>query len=175
MKFIKYLNLFLGFFWMIIAIPVIAIIIVLPTLFFLLKKEWRQTILPVFILYIVARVLSLGLNLVGIFHTLCLLMFTRDYTMEEFSNYLFRLAISDDQRGNVSMSSLFNMVLLKYDGPVKPYLYGDEDETISSVTGKNVIRETLDTLGILIDKGLNLFEKNHSIKSIEQDENIEKS
>ena len=74
------------------------------------------------------------------------------------------IAVSIDQLGNVVCSDLFNMTLITKDSK---YLFGNPDETISSVLGKNKLRNTLSKTGIILTKILNVFEKNHSIKSIE--------
>ena len=59
------------------------------------------------------------------------------------SGYFFKLAISLDQLGNVAMSRLFNDILIH---PNRD-LFGDEDETISSVLGKNKLNGTLKPIG----------------------------
>jgi len=79
------------------------------------------------------------------------------------SDYFFILAISLDQLGNVAMSRLFNDILIK---PNRDR-FGNEDETISSVLGKNQLNGTLRPLGKFLVNVLDKFEKNHSIKSIE--------
>jgi 8-oxo-dGTP diphosphatase len=80
--------------------------------------------------------------------------------------YLFRIAVSIDQLGNVVCSKLFNIILITSSG----YQFGKEDETISSVLGKNKELGTLRFLGKLLDLLLDQIEKDHSIRSIEADE-----
>jgi hypothetical protein len=77
------------------------------------------------------------------------------------------LAIAIDQLGNVVAKYLFNDLLIKPESNAK---FGNPDETISSVIGKNKLVTYLTKWGIAFDKFLNLFEKNHSIKAIEKDE-----
>ncbi len=79
--------------------------------------------------------------------------------------YFFGMAISIDQMGNVVCSKFFDWLLIDSDG----YKFGDEDETISSVLGKNNKLGTLSKWGMFLDAILSLFEENHSIKSIEQE------
>ena len=79
--------------------------------------------------------------------------------------YLFRIAISIDQAGNVVCATFFNWILIDSDG----HKFGDEDETISSVLGKNKKLGTLSKWGMFLDAILSLFDENHSIKSIEQE------
>ena len=85
----------------------------------------------------------------------------------ELSNWFFRLAISLDQAGNVLADDLFNKILIKKLGFND---FGNEDETISSVIGKNYQSNNLTKTGEMLRKMLYFFEKNHSIKSIEKDE-----
>ena len=81
------------------------------------------------------------------------------------SIYYFRLAVSLDQFGNVVMSHLFNLILISGLSTSK---FGDPDETISSVLGKNKQTGTLRYLGKRLVALLDGLDKNHSIKSIEK-------
>jgi len=85
----------------------------------------------------------------------------------EWFNYNKDLAIAIDQYGNGLCSYLFNQILIKKGG----HQFGNIDETISSVLGKNKLFDTLTWLGKFVDKILDLFEKDHSIKSIDHTEN----
>lgn len=82
----------------------------------------------------------------------------------EFSEYNKNLAIAKDQYGNALGKYLFNQLLIKKEG----YKFGNIDETISSVIGKNKLKSTLTMVGKIIDKILNSIEKDHSIKSIDE-------
>ena len=53
-------------------------------------------------------------------------------------NYLFRITKSIDQLGNVVCAELFDWMLVK-----KGKHFGDEDETISSVLGRNIDNLTI--------------------------------
>lgn len=77
------------------------------------------------------------------------------------------IAVSIDQLGNVVCARLFNFVLIKddFDNP-----FGNPDETISSVLGKNKLSENLTFVGKALSSLLDALDKNHSIKSIEKDE-----
>jgi hypothetical protein len=68
----------------------------------------------------------------------------------------------------VFCAELFNDLLIKDDSDQ----FGDEDETISSVLGKNQLKNNLTKLGQLLNSLLDLLDNNHSINSIEQDEQI---
>jgi len=76
--------------------------------------------------------------------------------------FLMQVAISIDQLGNVVGARLFNIALIKENG----YQFGSEDETISSVLGRNKKIGMLKPLGRWLDSLLDMIEKDHSIKSI---------
>lgn len=82
------------------------------------------------------------------------------------SQYLRTVAVSIDQLGNVVCKDLFDLTLIKKEG----YLFGNPDETISGVLGKNQLKNTLSGVGKILNKILNSIEEDHSIKSIEVEE-----
>jgi hypothetical protein len=86
---------------------------------------------------------------------------------KEWSGYNEDLAIAKDQYGNAIGKYLFNWLLIKKDG----YKFGNIDETISSVVGKNKVKVTLTIFGKILDSVLSMLEKDHSIKSIDPTEN----
>lgn len=73
------------------------------------------------------------------------------------------LAISKDQHGNVLGKFLFNKLLIKSCG----YKFGNPDETISSVIGKNELNNTLSQLGLILAYILNKLDPGHTKKAIE--------
>ena len=85
---------------------------------------------------------------------------------QKIAGYFMSIAISIDQTGNVFCKELFNDTLIRPKG----YPFGNEDETISSVLGKNKLTNTLTWAGKSLDWVLNLFERDHSVISIEHDE-----
>lgn len=93
----------------------------------------------------------------GIFHAL----FSRGFS--GIGEFLLRIAISVDQLGNVIMQHLLNVLWVKKGG----YQFGNRDETISSVLGKNKKNGNLTRLGIAIDKILDFIDPNHSLDSID--------
>ena len=109
------------------------------------------------IFLIVAIVLAIVLFPVGF-------MFSMFYPKR--GKYLYRIALGIDQLGNVVCARLFNFFLIDADG----YQFGNEDETISSVLGKNKRANTLTLFGMLLDMLLELIDKNHNIEAIEEDE-----
>ncbi len=111
-----------------------------------------------FFISIVLLIFTGPLGLIyGFFHTL----FSRGLIgMEEF---LLKIAISIDQLGNVIMQHLLNLLWVKKGG----YKFGNRDETISSVLGKNKQNNTLTGFGKSIDKILDFIDANHSLNSID--------
>lgn len=80
--------------------------------------------------------------------------------------YMYKIALGIDQLGNVVCARLFNFFLID----IKGHKFGNEDETISSVLGKNKRTNTLTLFGIALDALLELIDKNHNIDAIEEDE-----
>jgi 8-oxo-dGTP diphosphatase len=80
------------------------------------------------------------------------------------NEYLFKVAKSIDQLGNVVCRDLFNDTLIKKGG----YRFGNEDVTISHVLGKNEETKTLSILGKGLAWILNTIDKDHNKKAIER-------
>lgn len=78
-------------------------------------------------------------------------------------SWFMRLALSLDQLGNVICDDLFNWLLVS-DSQIHPF--GDEDETVSSVLGKNYLVSNLTVYGSLLSRLLNLLDPNHSVNAI---------
>jgi hypothetical protein len=97
---------------------------------------------------------------------LCVVIFPLGVLVRMFyrnvGEYLLRILISIDQMGNVVCDKLFDLTL------VKGHYFGNEDETISSAIGRAKLNNDLTFTGKILDSILNLFENNHSIKSIEK-------
>lgn len=80
--------------------------------------------------------------------------------------YLRNVSLSIDQHGNVICKYLLEYTLIKKDH----IHFGNPDETISSVLGKNKVINNLTFIGRVLDKILDIIDKNHSIKSIDETE-----
>lgn len=93
----------------------------------------------------------------GFFHAL----FTKGF--RGIGEYLLKIAISIDQLGNVLMQHLLNALWVKKGG----YKFGNRDETISSALGRNRKMATLTGFGMVIDKFLDLIDRDHSLNSID--------
>lgn len=85
--------------------------------------------------------------------------------IESMADLFLSTAISIDQLGNTFCASLFNYFLQD-----RGYKFGNVDETISGVIGKNKVLGKLTKLGKALDWVLESLDPNHSIKSIEKDE-----
>lgn len=89
------------------------------------------------------------------------------YSLNSALNAFFMpVALSLDQLGNVWFAPLFNLVLRKKGG----YEFGDPDQTISYVIGRNKLDGTLTAFGRLIYRGLNKIEENHCEIAVKREE-----
>jgi hypothetical protein len=94
----------------------------------------------------------------------CIFKFDFKLLFRKANKYFRLLAISIDQMGNVAMQDLFDDILITKNG----YQFGNVDETISSVLGKNERQQTLKGLGKILVKLLNFIDSNHALNSIEE-------
>lgn len=84
-----------------------------------------------------------------------------------YSNYIRQIAYSLDQLGNVLCKELFDLFLIKKEST---NLFGNPDETISSVLGKNELGKNLTIIGKLLVWILNKLDYEHTKNAIEKDE-----
>jgi len=115
-----------------------------------------------FILFILSFILVVIFAPIGIAFTALKGLIRLNYKVWDIQQK--NMAISLDQFGNVAMKGLFNVILINSN----KHEFGDPDETISSVLGKNKKNNSLAYLGRRLDALLNGIDKNHSIKSIEE-------
>jgi hypothetical protein len=104
-----------------------------------------------FILFIVAYILYLPLSLLNLFF------------VKNKSGYFLSSAINLDKFGNREFRTLLNKTLITKDG----YKFGNINETISSVLGKNELTKTLTKPGKVLVWVLDKLDKNHCFKSID--------
>ena len=115
-----------------------------------------------FFLFIIALILVVVFSFIGIcFMVIKSLLF---WNKDLINTYWMDMAISLDQLGNVSMSGVLNVIFIKGNS----HTFGNPDETISSVLGKNQKNNTLAYLGRRLVALLDWLDKDHSIKSIEK-------
>jgi len=121
------------------------------------------------LLAVIAVVLAGNLFPVGITGAILFLLFKMDkqLTWKYFNRVFYNIAKGIDVMGNFIMAPVFNLLLIKINESA--YRFGKEGETISSALGKNIRLNNLTMLGKGLNWVLNLFDKNHSIKSINED------
>lgn len=131
-------------------------------------KIIKNLLVNVFLVFITVKLLKY-LLIPAIIITLIISFFKRKVGngVQNISQYLRTVAVAIDQLGNVVCKDLFDVTLIKKQG----YRFGNPDETISGVLGKNQKLNTLTFTGKVLNSILSLIEKDHSIKSIEEDEN----
>ena len=112
------------------------------------------------ILFIVASVLKWVLTPFAYTYSLIV-----SISKGETSKYYRELAVAKDKYGNCLCQYLFNKLLIRDWG----YKFGNANETISSVLGKNYRDKTMTKLGYYVGMILNLIEPNHIQKSIDED------
>ena len=104
------------------------------------------------ILFIIAYILYLPLTIVN-------WLFVNDK-----SGYFKSSAINLDKFGNREFRTLFNKTLINDKG----HRFGNIEETISSVLGKNQLTDTLTNSGKLLVWILDKIENDHALKSIDK-------
>lgn len=109
------------------------------------------------LLAFIAVILSMIIIPIGVVYEIFTLIRFR-----KISDYFFNIAISIDQLGNVACQGLLNDTLINKEG----FKFGNQDETISSVLGRNYQSKTLTILGESIRWILDGIEKDHCVNSI---------
>lgn len=117
------------------------------------------------LLLIISILLSILTLPLGVLFAIIQISFKKGAT--GLGDYALKIAISIDQLGNVTMQHALNALLLKKHG----YRFGNRDETISSVLGKNQQAETVTKTGLFFVWILDKIDKQHSLDSI--DYNVE--
>lgn len=113
-----------------------------------------------FVLYIISSLLKFFLSFFFYLYGFCKSI----KNIDEFNFWNKRIAVAKDRYGNGAGKYFFNDVLLTKNSKHK---FGNINETISSVIGKNKRDGTLSWAGIKLDWFLNILEPNHSMKSID--------
>lgn len=133
-------------------------------------KNFIKHYLSGFILFAISVFLMVLTGWLGLAYTIISYLF-RFRLLELFRrlNKLFlQIAVAIDQLGNVMMQELLNAIFIKKASIDK---FGSEDETISSVIGKNLGKnqkgEMLTGLGKALNWLLNKIDPGHSLNSIE--------
>jgi hypothetical protein len=104
----------------------------------------------------------------GIFYAIIVsIIKKREENEPKFADFIWKIAASIDQTLNACLLFPLNDFMRLPNG----VNYGNIDETISGVTGKNQLKNKLTWFGKSVNWFLSQLEKNHSINSIELDEN----
>ena len=114
-----------------------------------------------FILVILAKVLYLAVEPINFFYVIFI---KKKFYWKRLNDYFREEAVSIDRFGNSQYRSLFNAWFVADGG----YQHGNINETISSVLGKNQRDKTLTRLGMLLAKILDIIDKDHCLKSINE-------
>ena len=117
--------------------------------------ELLTLIIAILLLYILVPIISIYAIIKTLIH----------HDRKELQVWFYSTARSIDLFGNVIGAGLFNDTLRKEDG----YKFGRRGETISSVLGKNHRDRTLTSTGRILRKILDFIEKDHCLKSIDED------
>ena len=128
------------------------------------KSEKTKKVVQPFIgvlLLVISIILFLFTVPLGFIYGLFYKLFTKSFAgIGELS---LKIAVSIDQLGNVAMQYLLNAIMIVTGG----YKFGNRDETISSVLGKNIKKNTLSKFGKIINSILDSIEAGHSLNSID--------
>jgi hypothetical protein len=127
-----------------------------------MKTREPHSILMSFLLFCVALLLVITTAPIGFVYAL--IRQTCSSKAKSLNVYFIEVALVLDEVGNVTMQHLLNDILLIND--VQTYYFGNKNETISSVIGKNSITNTLSPLGRTLNSFLNFLDKDHSLNSI---------
>jgi hypothetical protein len=130
-----------------------------------MNKRAPQGFLMSFLLFCIALLLVMITAPFGFVYAL--IRQTCSSKSQSLNIYFIEVALVLDEVGNVTMQHLLNDILLirKED----TYFFGNKNETISSVIGKNYITNTLSPLGHTLNKLLNFLDKDHALNSINYD------
>lgn len=131
-----------------------------------LKNKYLDLLLCLF-LFLIANVLFIVLSIPGFIYELAVRLKNRD--VSGLADYFYNAAASTDQSGNAYNVSLFNHTMIQYKND-KAHRFGQRDEVISSVLGKNYRTKTQTKFGFFVDRVLHLLDPYHTVRSIEKDE-----
>lgn len=121
----------------------------------------KNPIIGIF-LFLIAIVLMIATGPLGLIYGLLHRLFIG--FISGIGEYCLQIAVSIDQLGNVIMQHLLNLLWIKRNSANK---FGNADETISSVLGKNQLKCTLTVFGKLINSILDSIDPDHTLNSIE--------
>jgi len=115
------------------------------------------------ILYIVAVILFIPLTFINFI----VVLFKYGLKWSTINGFFYETAVDIDRFANRNFRALWNATLRTKEG----YPFGNINETISSALGKNKVNGTLTLAGRVLCSILCLIDKNHCIKSINNESN----
>jgi len=113
------------------------------------------------VLFIIAQITTPIFNLIGLVYSLF-----RFKSFKELNSYFETVARSKDQHSNAVLKYLFNDIMTKKGG----FEFGNEDQTLSYVFGKNKELKKLNLFGKFWANFLNKLESNHVENSVQNEE-----
>ena len=119
------------------------------------------------LLLIVSFILVVGFTMLSFGVSVVYYLFAPYKGLKVLGNWLYLMALSLDQFGNVSCAVTLQYAMSKKGG----YPFGDEDLTVSYVLGKNKQINKLTWFGRMICNILHLIDKNHVEKAVYANEN----
>jgi hypothetical protein len=116
------------------------------------------------VLFIASKIVFPIASIIGFVYSLRYIVSPRRFFLG-LNDKVYRSAISNDQMANVWLKELLNDTCVKDGG----HLYGDEDDTISDITGRNERDNKLTRFGWGFTKFLSkVLGANHSLESIDE-------
>jgi hypothetical protein len=118
-------------------------------------------------LFILAKIIYIVILPIAIIHSIIKFIISKEYIkiLFFFTNFFKSHALGINQTSNRAFNVFFNDIMIKDDSI---HSFGDIDETLSSVLGKNKLKNNLTIFGSILDFILNIFDENHTIDSIDK-------
>jgi hypothetical protein len=118
-------------------------------------------------LFILAIIIYIVILPIAIIHSIIKFIISKEYIkiLFFFTNFFKSHALGINQTSNRAFNVFFNDIMIKDDSI---HSFGDIDETLSSVLGKNKLKNNLTIFGSILDFILNIFDENHTIESIDK-------
>lgn len=112
-----------------------------------------------FILFIVAIILTSVTTVISMIITPVYYIITFKWItgVKTLDRWFYKMALGLDQFGNISNKETLQVLLAKKDA----HPHGDEDDTVSYVIGRNKYKRKLTRFGKVIERTLNLCQRQH--------------
>ena len=119
-----------------------------------------------FVLFIVAFILTAFVSVLSVIITPIYYIVNLDWKggFKQLNYWFLMLAVSIDQFGNVSCAKVLQLTMTK---SPDAHPFGNEDDTVSYVLGRNKYKNNLTNFGKFIVWVLHVIDRNHVEKAIE--------